>query len=336
MNRPETEPNQSPGQTALDLKNAATQFRDQGMLDDRQIQALDFDRLARFWHTEIGQWIAVHNQFVHRELPFTARFSKSELCEMGILPEGGAGEDDFVVVQGVVDLAVILKDEIRILDHKTDHFPVRAMKQKIADYAPQLQLYAKALERIYRREVTSASLHFISLGKTAEVLDRDYYRRREVFGHAHLSQQFVLSQYQLNCYGGCNCPTSQNIPPPAPPARPCTVLETSDQTTCADRWTAECRPFETTSFRSPNLVPASPIAGGSDFPSARRHGPNPSWHNTPSGSSGIVPGLHHHERPPPDDRRDSSHDISLLDTQSVPAAPWRQGAPCSVNSAFRD
>lgn len=163
----------TPGQTALDLKNAASQFREHGLLDDRQIQALDFDRLARFWYTEIGQWIAVHNQFVHRELPFTARFSKSELCDMGILPDGGAGEDDFVVVQGVVDLAVILKDEIRILDHKTDHFPVRALKQKIADYAPQLQLYAKALERIYRREVTSASLHFISLGKTAEVLDRD-------------------------------------------------------------------------------------------------------------------------------------------------------------------
>jgi hypothetical protein len=84
------------------------------------------------------------------------------------------------------------------------------------------------------------------------------------------------------------------------------------------------------------LVPASPIAGGSDFPSARRHGPNPSWHNTPSGASGIVPGLHHHDRPPPDDRRDSSHDISLLDTQSVTAAPWRKGAPCFVNSAFRD
>ncbi len=159
-----------PGQTALDLKNAAMQFRDLGLLEDRQIQALDFGRLARFWYTDVGQWVVAHHKNVHRELPFTTRFTRAELADLGIMLDGRAGDDDFIVVQGVVDLAVILDDEIRILDHKTDHFSRKSLKFKVADYAPQLQLYASALERIYRRKVTHAWLHFMTIGKTVDVI----------------------------------------------------------------------------------------------------------------------------------------------------------------------
>ena len=78
-------------------------------------------------------------------------------------------KDEFVVVQGVVDLAVILSEEIWLLDFKTDEASAREIEKKVRLYEPQLKLYARALERIYRKPVTDCRLHFLSCGVTAAV-----------------------------------------------------------------------------------------------------------------------------------------------------------------------
>jgi ATP-dependent helicase/nuclease subunit A len=87
------------------------------------------------------------------------------------VPEGlGALEagPEWVVVQGVVDLAVIREAEIWVLDFKTDR--AEDLAAKVERYRPQLQLYAAALERIYRRPVTHCWIHFFS-GRQTVALD---------------------------------------------------------------------------------------------------------------------------------------------------------------------
>jgi ATP-dependent helicase/nuclease subunit A len=103
---------------------------------------------------------------VHRELPFTARLTGADLAELenaqiSILPA-----DEFIVVQGVVDLAVLQPAEIWLLDFKTDRVEPDKLPDKVNAYRPQLQLYALALERIYCRPVTCLWLHFLSPGHT--------------------------------------------------------------------------------------------------------------------------------------------------------------------------
>ena len=78
-------------------------------------------------------------------------------------------ENEFVVVQGVVDLAVILPREIWLVDFKTDDFSEGDLPEKIKIYKPQLQLYAAALEKIYSRSVKLRTLHFLSAQKTIEI-----------------------------------------------------------------------------------------------------------------------------------------------------------------------
>jgi ATP-dependent helicase/nuclease subunit A len=101
---------------------------------------------------------------------FTARFSPSELEELRGRG-AGTGEDgeEFVIVQGVMDLAVVTPEEIWVLDFKTDHFAEEELEAKVCDYRPQIMLYARAIARIYGRPVTRRWLHFFAAGRTVEL-----------------------------------------------------------------------------------------------------------------------------------------------------------------------
>ena len=97
---------------------------------------------------------------VRRELSFTARFSPEELKDSGDKPRD-LFDEEFIVVQGMADLVVLMPEEIWLLDFKTDHFPEAELPDKVKLYGPQLQLYALALSRTYRRPVSQVHLYFL-------------------------------------------------------------------------------------------------------------------------------------------------------------------------------
>ncbi|HEY6168644.1 MAG TPA: PD-(D/E)XK nuclease family protein, partial [Verrucomicrobiae bacterium] len=131
---------------------------------------LDFAALAKFWSSERGRLLrAQPHNLIHRELPFTARFSPADLAELSPTIPAKLPPEEFVVVQGVADLAVILPSEIWLLDFKTDHFAAAELDAKRAEHGPQLRLYAAALSRIYGRPVTRRWLHFLALNRTCDV-----------------------------------------------------------------------------------------------------------------------------------------------------------------------
>jgi ATP-dependent helicase/nuclease subunit A len=78
-----------------------------------------------------------------------------------------AGE--FVVVQGVADLVVLLPKEIWLVDFKTDEVKPGELAAKTRLYEPQLKLYAQALSRIYERPVTECWLQFLAAQKTVQI-----------------------------------------------------------------------------------------------------------------------------------------------------------------------
>jgi ATP-dependent helicase/nuclease subunit A len=120
--------------------------------------------LLKFWRSDFGKQIVANQKYVRRELAFTARFSPAELSQ--VASDGG---DEFVIVQGVADVAVILPKEIWLLDFKTDRVVADELAEKTKMYEPQLNLYARALERIYNRPVTERRLHFLAVGITVPV-----------------------------------------------------------------------------------------------------------------------------------------------------------------------
>ena len=137
------------------LETEARRLEREKILSAEERAVLDLDALADFWNSPAGEKIrAQPPDSVKRELPFTARFSPAELAEItGAKAEAGL-ENEFVVVQGVADLVVLLPEEIWLVDFKTDQVRADELPEKIRIYEPQLKLYARALAKIYSRPVT--------------------------------------------------------------------------------------------------------------------------------------------------------------------------------------
>src|SRR6185437_9484690 len=139
----------------------------EGILSKEEAGWLDFSSLLKFWQSDVGQRIQTNAQNARRELAFTARFSPTELPAQPATAKQMA--DEFVIVQGVADVAVMLPSEIWLLDFKTDRVTSRDLAAKTEMYKPQLDLYACALEKIYQKPVTHRWLHFLSCGETVSV-----------------------------------------------------------------------------------------------------------------------------------------------------------------------
>src|SRR5439155_8605171 len=144
------------------LKTEAERLAAEGALSAEQTALLDFDGLAAFWRSDSGAKVRAQAAHVRRELRFTARFSPGELAQFTGEPLAANLEDEFVVVQGVADLAVLLPAEIWLLDFKTDRVGPKELAEKAEEYAPQLRLYARALSQIYSRPVTGCWLYFLA------------------------------------------------------------------------------------------------------------------------------------------------------------------------------
>lgn len=147
----------------------ADRLLDRGDLTVDQRRALQLDRIHAFWDAPVGRAIRDRGLEVQREFEFTCAFSAGELAVLG--GQGGASSsaDELVVVQGIVDLAVIGPREIWLLDYKTDHVGSGEVAERLERYRPQVELYRRALTRIYGRPVTRAWLHFLHPGITLDV-----------------------------------------------------------------------------------------------------------------------------------------------------------------------
>ena len=121
---------------------------------------MDSGRIAAFFETEIGRKLR-SGENVLREFKFS-------ILEDGANYDAAlAGEQ--ILLQGVVDCALMEEDGITVIDFKTDYVTAETLPQKVAHYAPQVQAYADALERIYGRKVKAALLYFFHVEEFAVV-----------------------------------------------------------------------------------------------------------------------------------------------------------------------
>ena len=159
-------------ETVKDLKSFADEAKrleKENYLSAEEAEALDLEALADFWISDVGKAIRTHASHVRRELAFTAGFKPSELDEMFGREPDASLNGETIVVQGVADLVVLLPKEIWLVDFKTDDVRAKDLPEKIEIYSPQLKLYARALERIYSRPVTSCRLHFLAVRRTVVI-----------------------------------------------------------------------------------------------------------------------------------------------------------------------
>jgi ATP-dependent helicase/nuclease subunit A len=151
------------------LKTEAERLEREKALSADGRAVLDLPAVAAFWNSDAGQKICKQSANVKRELAFTAKFSPAELSEIIGVKSSPDLADEFIVVQGVADLVVLLPQEIWLVDFKTDETRADDFPDKTKLYAPQLKLYARALAKIYSRPVTNCWLHFLSARRTERI-----------------------------------------------------------------------------------------------------------------------------------------------------------------------
>lgn len=126
----------------------------------QQADMVDCERIAAFFQTELGAALRTHPN-VLREFKFTilddARHYDAQL----------AGEE--ILLQGVVDCAMIDDDGITVIDFKTDYVTEETLPQKVEGYRPQVQAYADAIARIYRKPIKASWLYFFRLNRFVRV-----------------------------------------------------------------------------------------------------------------------------------------------------------------------
>jgi ATP-dependent helicase/nuclease subunit A len=155
--------------SASALGKHAQQLVADRVLTREEADALDLTAIAAFWNSPVGQSILSRPEAIQREVPFTARFSPEDLAGVGVCPNASELPAEFFVTRGAVDLVVLLREEVWILDFKTDRIDAGDLPSKTIIYGRQLKLYGLALGRIYRRQVRHRWLHFLSVSTTVEI-----------------------------------------------------------------------------------------------------------------------------------------------------------------------
>ncbi|HWX19959.1 MAG TPA: UvrD-helicase domain-containing protein [Candidatus Binatia bacterium] len=151
------------------LKREAARLEHAGALSQEQVTLLDFAGLAAFWQSDLGKKVRAHAPRVQRELAFTARFKAADLSQFTGEPSEASLDGEFVVVQGVADLVVLLPEQLWLVDFKTDWVTPGGLAERASLYQPQLNLYAQALSQIYRRPVTQCWLYFLMAQEPVKV-----------------------------------------------------------------------------------------------------------------------------------------------------------------------
>lgn len=132
----------------------------QKFLTPEQGAMVDCAAIARFFETEPGKklWAGI---------PCLREFKFS------ILDDGthyGAGlEGEQVLLQGVVDCAILEDDGITVLDFKTDYVTEENLPYLVERYSGQVESYVHALSRIYQKNVKKAYLYFFHINRFVAV-----------------------------------------------------------------------------------------------------------------------------------------------------------------------
>lgn len=162
------------------------------ILDQEQINCLEPSQLAHFLNSQLGERLFSAEQIL-REIPFTLTF-----------PSEDQGN---ILVQGVIDVVIISRNEhqaihAEILDYKTDSFqttdrmensetnPEQVLRER---YALQLTIYALAIERLLKINVSRCTLYSFSLGCEISISD-ELRKELQVPGFPFTSQSHANAQ----------------------------------------------------------------------------------------------------------------------------------------------
>lgn len=130
-------------------------------ISEEYANAVDPAMIYAFCQTQMGQRLQKAGQ-VLREFKFSV-LEDAQQYDPRL-------KGDKVLLQGVVDCAIIEEDAITVLDFKTDRVTEETVMPVADSYRMQVTAYANALSKIFGKKVVSAQLYFFQLNRFVTVI----------------------------------------------------------------------------------------------------------------------------------------------------------------------
>jgi ATP-dependent helicase/nuclease subunit A len=131
-----------------------------GILSKEQGEIIPVSQIAAFFQTVLGKKLQSGSE-VLREFKFS-------ILEDGVnYEEALAGEQ--ILLQGVVDCALVEDDGITVVDFKTDYVTEEGLSNLVERYRPQVDTYGDALSRIFQQPIKAKFLYLFHLDRLVAI-----------------------------------------------------------------------------------------------------------------------------------------------------------------------
>jgi ATP-dependent helicase/nuclease subunit A len=143
-------------------------LKNNGAIAESVASLVNAESISKFFQTELGKITLDKNNSVFREWPFTFALPASQwsqVCEK--TQNSKLKTQDFIIIQGIIDLLIQTPKGIVIVDFKTDNVPADKVSQRAELYRKQLDLYAQAASAIIGQKVLSKWLYFLALDSSS-------------------------------------------------------------------------------------------------------------------------------------------------------------------------
>lgn len=127
-----------------------------GILGQEEASRVRQDQVLDFFKSEIGARLVSGAECI-REYKFSILDHASKYAE--------DLDGEKLLLQGVVDCAIMDPEGITVIDFKTDHVTSDTVAEASERYRPQVMAYSDALGRIFEKEVIRRYLYFFSIGE---------------------------------------------------------------------------------------------------------------------------------------------------------------------------
>ena len=146
--------------TLEDTKLEVERLVSERFISAEQADVIEPALIHRFFETELGRKV-MHSNCLLREFKFSVLDDGTNyIAEL---------TDEKILLQGVVDCAVVDTEGITIIDFKTDTVTENNLLNVAKQYYEQVRVYAWALKRIFGLPIKDAYLYFFKLNKFVDV-----------------------------------------------------------------------------------------------------------------------------------------------------------------------
>ena len=142
------------------VKAEVLRLVEKGYISAQEGTIVDAEAIATFFDSDLGRKLRTSDN-VLREFKFSILEDANKYDSSLI--------DEYILLQGVVDCALVESDGITVIDFKTDKVTDKNFDDLTEKYSRQIGVYADALSRIYSLPIKSAQLYYFRLGKFVEL-----------------------------------------------------------------------------------------------------------------------------------------------------------------------